>query len=115
MKYLRRQKKENMSQNRYKIVMSPKAKSMFVNNIRFLSFVNAEASKKLAKTIYDGIKELENMPEKFPFIDNSELPKNKYRKKVVNKNYILIYQVINETVYVDYILNCKENLNWFID
>jgi hypothetical protein len=40
------------------------------------------------------------------------LPANKYRKLLVDKRYLLIYQIKDGTVYIDYILDCRQDYGW---
>ena len=39
---------------------------------------------------------------------------NKYRKKLVAKRYLLIYQIKGNNVFVDYILDCRQEYKWLL-
>ena len=54
------------------------------------------------------------MPQRFPFFDELYIPPNKYHKMYVPKWYLVLYQIRDDTVYVDYILDCREDYSWLI-
>ena len=55
------------------------------------------------------------MPERFPFFENEYIPKNKYHKMFIEKWYIVLYQIKDNTVYVEYILDYRQNLDWLLN
>ena len=87
---------------------------MLKNHIRFLASININAAKKYKYTIFRAIKKLKYMPEKYPYIENEILPKKKYHKLIVNKRYLIIYQINFYIVYIDYILDCREAYNYLL-
>ena len=42
------------------------------------------------------------------------LPRNKYRKYVVSKKYVVLYQIKDKTVYVDYIIDTRQDYTWLL-
>ena len=52
------------------------------------------------------------MPNSNPWLIDEYIPKYKYRKKLAEKRYLLIYQVKDDTVYIEYILDCRQDFNW---
>lgn len=54
--------------------------------------------------LYRRVKSLERMPQRFPFFKEAYIPTNKYHKMFVAKWYLVLYQIQDDTVYVDYIL-----------
>jgi hypothetical protein len=60
------------------------------------------------------IKSLQQMPERFPFLRDEFIPSNKYHKMFVEKWYLILYQIKNQTVYVDYIVDCRQDYQWLI-
>lgn len=103
-----------MSDKKYNVIVSDKAASMLVNHVRFLANVSPEAAKKLHKEIITEIRALEFMPESYPWLSCDEIPANKYRKKLAAKRYLLIYQIKDSTVYVDYVLDCRQDYKWLL-
>lgn len=103
-----------MPNKKYTVIVSERATSMLVNHVKFLARVAPEAAKKLHKEIITEAKALEFMPEGYPWLNYAEIPANKYRKKLVAKRYLLIYQIKDDKVYVDYILDCRQEYKWLL-
>ena len=47
------------------------------------------------------------MPQRFPFFDEMYITPNKYHKMFVEKWYLILYQIQDDTVYVEYILDWR--------
>ena len=103
-----------MPNKKYSVIFSDRVVSMLVNHVRFMVRVSAEASKKLHKEIIAEAKALEFMPESYPRLTCDEIPTSKYRKKLVSKRYLLIYQIKDDKVYVDYVLDCRQDYKWLL-
>ena len=58
------------------------------------------------------VQEIANMPNSNPWLIDEYIPKYKYRKKFAEKRYLLIYQVKDDKVYIEYILDCRQDFNW---
>ncbi len=87
---------------------------MLQNHVRFLANINEKAAKDFTALFYESIKSLEIMPERNPYLNHSDLIKNKYRKLIMKRRYIAIYQVENRNVFIDYIVDCKEDYSWLL-
>ena len=74
-----------MTDTKYKIIVSDKAKQMLGMHIRFIAQVNKEAAKKKKKELIEAMRSLEYMPHKFPFFEEPYIPSNKYHKMYVKK------------------------------
>ncbi len=83
-------------------------------HIRFLAQVNKDAARRKKKEIIDALKSLSYMPQRFPFLNEPYLPQNKYHKMFVEKWYLIIYQIKDDNVYVDYILDCRSDYSWLL-
>ncbi|MCM1365263.1 MAG: type II toxin-antitoxin system RelE/ParE family toxin [Faecalibacterium sp.] len=104
-----------MEKNRiYKIEVTDEAKFMLGRHIRFLSNVSKEAAHEKKKQILNAFHSLEVMPQRFPFFDDEILPSNKYRKMHIEKWYLVLYQIQDDTVYIDYILDCRQGYDWLL-
>ncbi|MCH5192522.1 MAG: type II toxin-antitoxin system RelE/ParE family toxin [Oscillospiraceae bacterium] len=103
-----------MEHKEYHVIVSDRAASELRNHVRFLARVSPDAAKRLHKEIIDEIKTLSFMPERYPWVIQDEIPKNKYRKKIVSKRYLLIFQIRDDKVYIDYILDCRQDYTWLL-
>lgn len=88
----------------YHIIFSERAGEMLVQYVRFLAQVNTQAAEKLRLDVIGAAKSLQKFPEQYSRLTDPALPANKYRKLLVDKRYLLICQIKDDTVYIDYIL-----------
>ena len=104
-----------MAENkRYKVIVSDKAKRMLGTHILFLARVNKEAAVSKKKEIMAAMRSLSQIPQRFTFFEEMYVPPNKYHKMFVQKWYLVLYQIQDDTVYVEYILDCRKDYNWLV-
>jgi plasmid stabilization system protein ParE len=99
---------------RYHVIISERAEEMLVQHVRFLTQVSTQAADKLRRNVIEAAKSLQKFPERGSWLTDPLLPANKYRKLLVDKRYLLIYQIKDDTVYIDYILDCRQDYGWLI-
>lgn len=99
---------------KFLVIISDKASEMLVSHARFLAQVSENAAQKLIEDFMDSAKSLEKFPEQNPWLSDPALPINKYRKLLIYKKYLLIYQIKGNKVYVDYVVDCRQNYNWLL-
>jgi len=99
----------------YKVIISDKARASLRAHTVFLANVSPTATNEMKKKVIAGIRSLSSMPERFPYLDDDLLPRNKYHKMVVDKRYLILYQIKDQTVYVDAIVDCRQDYGWLID
>ena len=90
---------------KYKVIISDRARRMLASHIRFMAQVNKEAAKAKKNEIMSAMRSL-NQPYITP---------NKYRKMFIQKWYIVLYQIKDDTVYVDYIIDCRKDYAWLMN
>ena len=103
-----------MSDKKYKVIVSDRAKQMLGIHIRFMAQVNKDAAIAKKKELMEAMRSLERMPQRFPFFEEPYISSNKYHKMFVEKWYLVLYQVKDDTVYVEYILDCRKDYSWLI-
>ena len=84
----------------------------YLDDIAFIAKVSADAATKQKKAVIDGIRSLEQMPKRYPFFNEEYIPPNKYRKMFIKKWYLILYQIQEDVVYVDYILDYRKDYQW---
>lgn len=99
---------------KYHIIISERAKEMLGMHIRFLSQVNKVAASKLKMRLVEEIRSLQTIPQRYPFFNENYIPANKYHKLYVENWYLVLYQVKDDTVYVDWILDCRQDYQWLL-
>lgn len=103
-----------MSDKKYTVIVSDRAKRMLGTHIRFMAQVNKEAARAKKKEIVNAMRSLERTPQRFLFFEEAYIPADKYHKMFVAKWYLVLYQVRDDTVYVDYILDCRKEYSWLV-
>lgn len=99
---------------RYKVIVSDRAKRMLGTHIRFMAQVNKQAAAAKKKEIMTAMRSLSQMPQRFPFFEELYITPNKYHKMFIEKWYLVLYQIQDDTVYVDYILDCRKDYSWLV-
>lgn len=95
--------------NRYTVIVSEKAAELLLIQVRFIANVSEEAAQKLIVDF-----NLSARLETIPRLSNPTLPINKYRKMVFNKRYLIIYQIKEVRVYIDFVLDCRQDYRWLL-
>ncbi|WP_425057917.1 hypothetical protein SCACP_24840 [Sporomusa carbonis] len=97
---------------RYHVIISERAGEMLVQHTRFLAQVSPQAADKLRMDIIEAAKSLQEFPERGSWLVDPVLPANVYRKLLVDKRYLLIYKIKDDTVYIDYMVDCRQGYSW---
>ncbi len=87
---------------------------MLETHIRFMAQVNRQAAAEKKKEIIDAMRSLSRMPQRFPFFEELYITPNKYHRMFIEKWYLVLYQIQDDTVYVEYILDCRKEYSWLI-
>lgn len=98
----------------YKVVVSDRARQMLAGHVRFFAQKSPTAARRTKNELMDAIRSLSTMPQRFPFLDAEFIPLNKYHKMFVEKWYLILYQIKDQTVYVDYIVDCRQDYGWLV-
>lgn len=99
----------------YKVIISDRTRRMLASHIRFMAQVNKETAKAKKNEIMSAMRSLNQIPQRFPFFNESYITPNKYRKMFIQKWYIVLYQIKDDTVYVDYIIDCRKDYAWLMN
>ena len=99
---------------KYKVIISDRAKEMLGRHLRFLAQVNKPAAVKLKKRFVSEIRSLQEMPQRYPFFREPYIPENKYHKLYVENWYLVLYQIKDNIVYVDWIVDCRQDYQWLL-
>lgn len=98
----------------YKVIVSDRARQMLTGHVRFFAQKSPTAARRTKNELMDAIRSLSTMPQRFPFLDAEFIPLNKYHKMFVEKWYLILYQIKDQTVYVDYIVDCRQDYGWLV-
>ena len=100
--------------NKYRVIISDRAAQMLVSHAAFLAEVSTDAAEQLVVQFEEAAKSLEEMPRRFPYLQGDYIPYGKYRYCLFAKRYLLIYQIAENVVYADYVIDCRQDYPWFI-
>ncbi|MCG9969534.1 type II toxin-antitoxin system RelE/ParE family toxin [Pelotomaculum terephthalicicum JT] len=103
-----------MGQKKYEVIISDAALNMLDSHIDFLARVNVNAARRTMDEILDNIESLQFNPERFPSYENRFLTDSHYRKMLSAKRYFIIYEISGNNVFVDYIVDCRQDYDWLI-
>ena len=103
-----------MGEHKYNVIVSDRARKMLGTHMRFMAQVDKAAAAAKKKELIAAMRSLEYMPQRFPFFEEPYIPPNKYHKMFVQKWYLVLYQIKDDIVYVDYILDCRRDYSWLI-
>jgi len=98
----------------YKVIVSDRARQMLAGHVRFLAQKSPTAARRTKNNLMNAIRSLSIMPERFPFLNAEFIPLNKYHKMFIEKYYLVLYQIKDQTVYVDYIVDCRQDYGWLV-
>jgi plasmid stabilization system protein ParE len=98
----------------YKAIVSDRARQMLAGHVHFLAQKSPAAARKVKNGLLDAVRSLHQMPERFPFLNAEFIPLNKYHKMFVEKWYLILYQIKDQKVYVDYIMDCRQDYGWLV-
>jgi len=93
----------------YQIIVAPAANDRMAEHFEFLARVSESAANKLLDGLIDDIQSLQKMPFRNPVYDRPYVSPLKYRYMVSNKRYRIVYQVVNDTVFVDDIQDFRQS------
>jgi plasmid stabilization system protein ParE len=103
-----------MASEKYSVIVSDRAKRMLGAHIRFMANVDKKAADNTKKRLLTALRSLEKMQQRYPFFEEQYIPPNKYHKMFVEKWYLILYQIKDDVVYVDYIVDCRSDYGWLL-
>ncbi len=99
---------------KYNVVISDETAQMLVLHARFLAQVSEVAAERLIEEFNEKARSLEKFPERNPWLADPLISTGKYRKFLINKRYMLIYKIKGDAVYVNAMVDCRQDYSWLI-
>lgn len=103
-----------MQNKRYTVVISKRAKDMLVHHVAFMAQVSKAAAVRLRKEFSNAAKSLQEMPHRCPRVSFDDVSHSNYRKLIFEGYYILVYQIIGDVVYIDYVVDARQDYQWLL-
>ena len=98
----------------YQVIVSDQATKMLISHSVFLSQVDPAAAEHLIIEFEKTSHSLEFMSQRCSWFKADYIPQNKYRFIIFEKIYMMIFQIIDTTVYIDYIVDCRQDYSWLL-
>lgn len=100
--------------NKYRVIVSEQATQMLVSHVAFLSQVSPEAAERMTVEFEKAANSLQLMPQRCPWLTGEYIPRNAYRFILFEKRYMIIFQIVDDIVYADYVVDCRQDYSWLI-
>lgn len=91
---------------RYAVIVSDQARQILGQHPRFLAQADRRA---VEKRFLEEFCSLEQMPQGHPFFGTEFIPPYRYHKRFAENCFLVLYPVWNDTVYVDWIMDCRRD------
>ena len=92
----------------YIVVIDPAANDRMFDHFEFLARVSESAAERLLDSLVADMRSLEHMPYRNPVYNRPYLKSGKYRYMVSCERYRIVYQIVNNTVFVDDIQDSRQ-------
>jgi len=103
-----------MANQQYEVIVSDAALSMLDRHMDFLAKVSKNAAMKAKNEIISDMRSLRKNPERYPVYENQFIKEIRYRKMFSAKRYLIFYEITDTAVYVDYIVDCRQDYEWLL-
>ena len=101
-------------QNKYRAIVSARAVQMLVSHAEFLAQISPAAAERFTVEFEKAAKSLEQMPQRCPWLKGEYIPRSVYRFILFEKRYMLIFQIADDVVYADYVVDCRQDYGWLL-
>lgn len=100
---------------KYKVVVSKRAAQMLVSHAAFSARLDAGLAHKLVREFQEAADSLIWMPYRAPVLHSDIFPNQKYRKLIFAKRYLMLYQIKESTVYIEFVVDGRQEYEWLLD
>lgn len=98
----------------YKVSISDEATQMLVSHARFLAQVSEPSAIRLIDAFQKSASSLAQFPERNPWLIDPLILRRKYHKLLLEKRYLLVYQIKGTTLYIDAVVDTRQDYGWLI-
>jgi hypothetical protein len=94
--------------NGYTVIVDPTVNDRMYDHFEFLARVNESAAERLLDNLAEDMYSLEHMPYRNPIFNKPYLKSGKYRYMVSCERYLIVYQIVNDIVFIDDIQDSRQ-------
>ncbi len=101
-------------EHKFQVIVSKRAAQQLVEQAAFVARLEERLSHQLVADFRTAANSLQNFPYRNPVLRSDVFTTEKYRKMVFGKWYLLIYQIKGERVFVEYVVDGRQDYQWLI-
>ena len=101
-------------ESKFQVIVSKRAAQQLVEHAVFMARLEERLARQLAADFWKAADSLQSFPYRNPILRSSVFVTEKYRKMVFGKWYLLIYQIKGERVFVEYVIDGRQDYQWLI-
>ena len=94
---------------KYKVIVDPAVNDRMYDHFEFFARVNALAAERLLDQLTDDMQSLEYLPYRNPVFNRPYLKSGKYRYMVSYERYLIVYQIVDNTVFIDDVQDSRQS------
>ncbi len=98
----------------YDVKITETAWEQMIEHARFLANVSASAANSLVDEFLDRADMLAKMPERCSWFAHDSIPFQKYRKILLGKYHLALFEIRETTVYVTTVIDCRQDNSWLL-
>lgn len=102
-------------EQQYTVYISPRADAMMQEHAIYLAQASITAAGRLLNEYASKVAGLDHMPTRYTRLEDPYIPAGKYRKLLLCKRYLVLFQIKGSDVYVDYVVDCRQQYQWLIE
>ena len=99
---------------KYRVVVSPRAARQLSQHAAFVARLDEAVARKLTREFSECAAALAEMPFRWPLLRSSVFSHEKYRKVIFDTWYLLLYQVREDVVYIEYVIDGRQDYEWLL-
>jgi len=92
----------------YTVVVDPAVNDRMYDHFEFLARVSESAAERLLDNLVEDMYSLERLPYRNPIFNRPYIKSGKYRYMVSCERYLIVYQIMNDTVFIDGIQDSRQ-------
>lgn len=93
--------------SKYHVIISSRATQMLVSYATYISQYDSAAANRFIEEFEKASQSLEEFPRRCQWLEGDYIPAKTYRYRIFHKHYMLIFKIEDDSVYVDYVINCR--------
>ena len=95
----------------YTVIIDPAVNDRMYDHFEFLARVSESAAERVLDDLVKDMYSLERLPYRNPVFNRPYLKSGKYRYMVSCERYLIVYQIVDNTIFIDDIQDSRQAEN----